>query len=356
MITESLKDIARRSGAAGESWTKFTYDHSEEVCNGVDRGEVDLEDIRSAFNAGAKEYCERTWVPIWTTASDRYDFFGTFTAEGPFEWDGRQLRRALAHPDHAAHQRMRYGSGLCGDWDEDPRITETRIKWELSRERIDRVMLGFRVAAGYAWLALLSDAELNDRAEDALESLLHGFGLGWDAPRRERDRRAATKLAGDRAAVWARCRAAFPDGATLVDEGTPGIQGFFGWISGRDKDAWRNVKVEPHWSSKDDAEQARVVGEDNVYVGSLSRVAHMIEKGEMRIAGPGEHIPPRAVVARVGRPHTEIKRVEVGGRVAWVGSPSYSSDPLVLDDLGKIVRTKALREAGARVWRERFST
>ena len=179
--------------------------------------------------------------------------------------------------------------------------------------------------------------------------------LRWEDARDERGNRKAKREAEERAATWGRCRAAVPDGATLIDPGSEGYRGFYGWVPGRAPEAWRGIKVWPSHARPDDASEAWVYdergpGEDSL-VGSLLDVADDIAKGVKRLAGQNEVVPPRAVIDRIGVAYTEILRVELGGKAAWVGMPTFAREPLVLDDLGKIVRTKALREAGERAWR-----
>lgn len=355
MSNAALIEAARKAGAEGVSFSDFaSLDSTIEAATSLDPEALDVPALEVAHAEGVREYRAKTWVSCWTTASERYDHFGTHTVEGPFSWEGKELRRVLMHPNYADQQRARYWSGLCGDWDEDPREVERKIREELSCARIEKFVRGVRAACGAAWLASLSDHELKHYDEDERDELLRCFGLDRDHPREERERRAALREASERAAEWARCRVLVPDGATLIDEGTPGFRGTYGWIAGRPKDAWRLVKVEPHYAYKDDAEQARVVGEGptpaGTYVGSLAYVAGRIEAGEMRLARPDEHVPPRAVVDRIGRPFDEVLRVEEGGRVVWVGRPTFATEPMVLDDDAKIVRSKKVREAAAALY------
>lgn len=355
MSNAALIEAARKAGAKGMSFTDFSaLDSTVDAAISIDPGLIDFRAIEAAHAEGLREHRAKTWVSCWTTASERYDFLGTHTVEGPFPWEGKELRRVLMHPEYADQQRSRYWSGLCGDWDEDPRVTEARVRWGVLSARVERFVLAVRVACGAAWLASLTDTELEDLDEDVADELVRGFGIRWDDLRDERRCRSAAKESAERAAEWARCRALVPDGATLIDVGKPSSRDRYGLIPGRDPDAWRSIKVEPHYAFPDDAEGGRVVGEGGVFVGSLANVAGRITAGEMRLARPDEHVPPRAVVDRVGQPWNEILRHEEGGRVAWVGRPIFASDPLVLDDAGKIVRAKKIREAAERAYWDRY--
>jgi hypothetical protein len=350
---------AREAGERGESWSRFTSDVCEEVAAfdaaGNPRTEVD--EMQAAWREGRQAHrIANGWLVRWTTASEDYDQFGTETVEHcDGDYHGKKLRKVLLCPDYADYQAGRYGSGLHGCWDEDPREQERRWAEERAREKAEREEREARRKAGLEWLATAPD-ELVDGDEDAFDEELRARGLRWEDGRDERRNRKARREAEARAVTWAHCRALVPDGATLIDKGSDGYRGFYGWVPGRQPQAWRNIEIRPSYECADDADKARVVSRDGFaigpedYAGSLLVVAEAIEKGEMRIAGPDEHVPPRAVVQRIGKSFTEILRVELGGKVAWVGEPTFG-DPLVLDDSGRIVRTKALREAAEKAWR-----
>lgn len=357
MSNAALIEAARKAGAEGMSFSEFSsLDSTIEAATSLDPEALDVPALEVAHAEGVREYRAKTWVSCWTTASERYDNFGTATVEGPYAWRGKELRRVIMHPAHANQQRARYASGLCGDWDEDPRIEEGRIRERIKHERQERDALAKRREDGLLWLSTLSDDEVIgwDAAPDRDGELVSRC-LTWSDHKAEEKKRRAARAAAERAAEWARCRALVPDGATLIDEGTPGFHGTYGWVPGRPKDAWRSIKVEPHYAYKDDAEQARVVGEGptpaGTYVGSLAYVACLIEKGKMRLARPDEHVPPRKVVERIGCAWDDVLRFEVpGGGHVWLGRPIGSVESMVLDDDAKVVRSKKIREAAAALY------
>lgn len=290
-------------------------------------------------------------VTLWTTAPKSYDGFGTETAEGPYPWDGEQLRRVLVDPAFQDWQSGRYWSGCRGSWDEDPRIEEARRRETSAREKAERENAAKRRAEGLVWI---QTADL-PADEDAADAMAHERGLTWQDVRAERQRRTREGNAVKMAEQWAKDRATFADGATIVDLGTPGFRGYQDqWIPGREPNAWRDVRVEPHWCYADDSAQAIVWGEGRQRIGTLADVAHRFAIGEYRAAGPNEVVPPRAVVDRIGCRYNEVARAEVGGKVAWAGRPLGSLGVLVVDDRGHLVRAKALREAAEqahRAWR-----
>ena len=360
MSLPDLEKLAREAGAAGRSYTEWSM--SDEVFAAVellDEAGVrfDTRAYESAWREGRRAFRHGGgWVARWTTAPADYDLFGTETVEESGEWGGKKLRKVLIDPAHLDYQEGRYGSVLHGSWEEDPREQDRRRAEELAREKAERDAYEGRRKAGLEWLTSTPDSLL-DGDEDALDAELRARCLRWEDARDERRNRKAKREAEERAATWARCRAAVPDGATLIDKGTEGSRGFYGWVPGRPPQAWRGIKVWPNHARPDDASEAWVYDERgpgrNSPVGSLLDVADDIAKGTKRLAGPDEVVPPRAVIDRIGVAYTEILRVEVGGKVAWVRMPTHAREPLVLDDLGKIVRTKALREAGERAWREK---
>lgn len=354
----TLADRAREAGEKGQSWRDFTYDVCEEVAALDATGaQLDVDAIERAWREGHRKHLIASgWLIRWTTAPADYDQFGTGTIEECGEYRGKKLRSVLLDPMHADYQIGRYGSGLHGSWEEDPRERDRRRAEELAREKAEREAYEARRKAGLDWLTSTPDSLL-DGDEDQLDVELRARCLRWEDARDERRNRKAKHEADERAATWARCRAAVPDGATLIDEGTQGYRSFYGWVPGRPPRAWRGIKVWPNHARPDDASEAWVYGEGgpgkDSLVGSLLDVADDIVKGTKRLAGPDEIVPPRAVIDRIGVAYTEILRVEVSGKVAWVGMPTFARELLVLDDLGKIVRTKALREAGERAWREK---
>jgi len=340
---ETLEKAARAAGAAGVTYEAWTYSDELQALIEPMNGDFDTDAVEAAYCEGRREHRSATWSSIWTTAPEAYDQHGTETAEGPFDWKGKKLRRVLICPPYFAFQTARYASGLCGEWEEDPRVTEAKRNETIARERAEAEERETRRIAGLEWIRAVDDAVLEDR-NDELDAQLRARALRWEDVSAERKRRAAEKEASERAATWARCRAAFEDGATLIDKGTPTTRGYWGPIPGREPDAWRSVMVRPYYAKSDDALEASVFGEGGVRIGSLHLVAERIEKGEIRIAGPDDIVPPRAVVARIGGSFKEILRVEVDGGIAWVGRPLFAAEPLVLDDAARVVRKKKARE------------
>jgi len=355
---EELEASARAAGKAGKSYTDWSFsDEVSEAVGALDRKDrrVDTARFEAAFCEGRREYREGGgWKSVWTTAPADYDGFGTETAEGPFEWDGKQLRRVLVDPGFYGWQTGRYP--VC--WDEDPREVEAKIKAKLAAEKAEREAREQRRAEGLVWIRTVEQFFLNGN-EDVVDEEARAHGLGWEDVRAERRRRTEEKAAAERAAKWAVCRAAFKDGDTLVDDGAPSREGQYGFrIPGRDPRVWRSVTVRPHYAVADDAEEARVVvwkrGKyvvEEDFIGSLENVAGRIARGELRVARPDEVFPPKVVVDRLcgsGQSWKDVFRAPSG---AWVGCPLFGQT-MVLDDAGRLVRKKAVVEAALVAYRE----
>ncbi len=350
---DALFQLARSVGAAGKKFTDLTF--SDEYVSAVESVESEgrydhgaREGVESAFCEGRREWrLAGGWKTAWTTASVDYDKFGTETVEGPFEWEGQQLRRVVIDPLNFSWQTARYPNG----WDEDPRVAEARIKETLAREQAEREARERRRADGLIWIRT---ADI-DGDDDAADELARANGLAWEDVRAERRRRRDEKTAAERAAKWAECRAMFKDGDTLIDAGTEGYRGFYGWVSGHESKAHIRCKVRPSYSCEDDAELAAVhEGDGPSTVGTLAAVAAMFASGRMRIAGPEDIIPPRAVTDRLRVSWKDVLRVDVNGRVVWIGRGYASSQQLVLDDDGHIVRAKKIVDAAEGVYREHY--
>lgn len=356
---EALLQLARSFGAAGKAYTDLTYSDEfvaayeavEAECDGrVDR--ATKEGFEAAYCAGRREWrLAGGWRTAWTTAQADYDGFGTETAEGPFEWEGKQIRRVLIDPNYFSWQTGRYPV----EWAEDPREVEAKIQAKLAAEKVEREVLEARRADGLLWLRS-ADQALLEGEEEGLDTALVSRCLTYADRKVELKRRAEEKAAAKRAAKWAVCRAAFKDGDTLIDAGTEGYRSHYGWVPGQEPRAWLRCKVQPHYSCEDDASEARVVSDEDLRtsVGTLEVVAGWLASGRMRVAGPEDLVPPRAVVERIGARFDEVARVEAFGKVAWVGRPVGSAGALVVDDDGHLVRAKKLREAAERVQGERY--
>jgi hypothetical protein len=344
---------ARAAGKSGADWDEFSYSIGEEIAE-LDTAAyvsmVDSDAIQRAHADGWREHLVASgWHVLWTTAPVNYDTFGTETVEDCGEWHGRQLRRVVVDPGYADFQISRYGSGLHGTWDKDPRAEEARIRDQIARDKAEQEDRDARRHAGLAWI---TTADL-DGDEDALDAELHSKCLTLTDVGAERKRRREACEAAKRAATWARCRALLPDGATLVDPGSDAVRTQFGVTPGRKPRVWHAVEVRADFQVPDDADRAQVVGEGNDDAGSLLLVAQRIVDDKLRLARSDEVIPPRAVIQRLGIPFTEIVRAEHRGTVIWAGRPTFSYDALVVNEHGHIVRKKALREAGERALRER---
>jgi len=354
---EDLERLAREAGKAGVRYSDWSCcDAVFELVSALDEAGIrfDTRKFEAAHGEGRREFkLSGGWRSLWTTAPSDYDLFGTETVEDGGEWKGKRLRRVIVDPAHVDYQEGRYSSGLHGSWPEDPRVEEARWAEERARRKAEDEEREARRKAGLEWLASVDDS-LVEGDEDAFDEELRAHGLRWEDGRAEHRHRAAAKKDAERAVTWARCRAAFADGATLVDPGSPSTRGYFGVIPGREPRVWHRVAVRQSYQRADDAQLAEVYdGETTVLIGALVDVADQIAKGELRAAGEGEHLPPGAVVARLGIPFTEIVRAEVGGVAVWVGCQRFGFDLLVLDDAGKLVRKKAVREAAEWIYREK---
>lgn len=325
-----LSELAYAAGVAGQDWMSWT---AEDVVQDyvLANDDVDTNALEAQWYAGARS----KWIARWTTAPEGYDSFGTVTVETA-EWKGKTLRKVLIDPDYVSWHEARWGSGLYGSFQEDPRIAEQRAAEVLERYRLEREQAAGRYRAGLTWLASLTDSDLSVVEYDDLEQ--HGVGSG--ELRAERGKRHDLAAATHRAEQWAKCRAAFPDGSILVDEGQPAVRGTYGVIPGRDPHLYYNVVVSNDYEQ--DAEKAIVVGEGHGSFGSLADVVYRLETGALRIALP-EEVPPRKVTDRIGHErYQDIQKITVQDRTVWVGRPRFAREPLVLDANGHKVRSKAL--------------
>ena len=239
---QTLTERAEAAGASGDSWHEFTYSACEEVAALDAAGvQVDTNALKSAWLKGRRAgRLAKGWLVRWTTAGEDYDQFGTEALEQCGEHYGKPLRRVLIDPERADYQIGRYGSGLHGCWEEDPREEERRWREQLAREKAEDAARAERRRLGLEWLPTAPD-DLVDGDEDAFDEELRAHGLRWEDGRDERRNRKAKREAEARAVTWARCRTLVPDGAALIDLGSPGREGFYGWIPGRKPRAWRSV-------------------------------------------------------------------------------------------------------------------
>jgi len=321
--------MARAAGLAGEQWSRWTM--SDDVQEAIETAPdaFDSDAIEAAFCAGRAELRAKTWRVTWTTAPADYDTGGTETLETCGAWHGKTLRKVVIEPESYVYQTSRYWSGIHSSWDADPRIEEASIAARIAAENVARDAREAKRAAGLVWLQTATEDELDDY--DTFEAR----GVRSDDVRAERKRREAETASKACADEWARCLAVIPEGATLVDAGEPSTRGVYGMIPGRAPHVYYAVRIVRSWP--DDAEHANVMGEGNDNAGSASYVADWLASGRLRVAAPGE-VPPRAVVARIGHEHVKaIRRVEVAGKVVWVGRAKFG-ETMVLDERGHLVR------------------
>ena len=328
-MNPSILLSARMAGASGQSWSDWQC--SDEVQAWVDtpdgiNGRKDIRACETAYREGVREHrIGEGWRVAWTTAPEGYDTFGTETipaadgAMGMGDWYGKTLRRVMMDPRHASYQADRYSSGLHSTWDEDPRIEEAASKARIERDRVEREERAEKRAKGLVWLKTLDATDLAACAEfDDAHAHASAQGLTTADVRTEQARRQIAADDVKRADDWTRCLALVPEGSTILDPGTPGFRGTYGWIQGRPTHVYYNVRIVHAWP--DDVEHANVIGEGvNDYkgscnAGSLDDVADMIARGAkgdaavdaegfhqrvMRIV-PADSIPPRPVVERIG--------------------------------------------------------
>jgi hypothetical protein len=280
------------------------------------------------------------WKTAWTTAPEAYDSFGTRTTETGVLHE-KPLRQVLVDPMHFEWQLCRYGSGLYGTWEQDPRVEEAHRQAMVDQERVRWEQYAERRQVGLVWLKTADSEKLEATDENHTEWQAHN--LDYKDIRVEKDRRQEEKLTQEKKKLWESCAALFPEGADLIDPGTFAKRGTFGMIPGRDPFVWRSVKIVPSWPA-DDPDRANVTGEGGEVVGSLVMVAERITRGDLRVATPEDTIPPLAVLKRLGhRDVRRILRVEVGGTLYWAGRTVYS-EPLALQANGHLVRGRATRE------------
>lgn len=341
MKFDELCERARELASKGADWNRVLFDDA--VNNAYSllsrSGELDKDKLESAFVEGRREFrVSKNWVVVWTSATDEYDQFDTEELECCV-WHNQPLRKVLVHPEHVVYHRSRYMSG-ASIWEEDPREIERKIHEKLALSRAEDEAKKQVREAGLSWIA---SVDLNYSDEDAFDVVLRSHGLVWTDVRAEKKRRQDVQEAADRLVEWERCRATFANGCTIVDPGKDAQRGTYGPIPGRDCAIYRNVRVVPHW--KDNADEARVETDTGEFVGLLRRVADRLASGEYRVAAEGEQLLPAAVMKRLRRPRLDqIVRVEVEGRVVWVGRESYL-EIVVLDERGRVVRKNSIVQA-----------
>jgi hypothetical protein len=338
----------------GSEWLHVLHNDSvhEAYCELSQTEEFDKEKLESAFVEGRREHrISKGWIVCWTNSQADYDQFDTEELEC-HEWHHRQLRKMLMNPGNAVYQRSRYMSG-ASVWDEDPREIERRIQETIAKDKAEAAEKHRVREEGLSWLR---SADLSKRTdEDLFDNELRSRGLTWNDLRAEQKRRDEEQATAERVALWNECRAMFVDGCTIVDPGRDAQRQPSEPIPASDCAVYRNVRVVPHWSAKDDVHEARVEDERHEYAGSLWRVAQYLKKGLLRIATDDEMLPPNAVLDRLKPSRLDhVFRFEAEGRVVWVGRERFSYwECIVLDEHGKLVRKKSIKEAAEKAFREK---
>lgn len=347
----NLDDLCKRFrelAASGKDLDNILFDDSvhEVYCELCSLPEFNKDKLEAAFVEGRREHrITSGWIVVWTDARADYDQFGTEELDC-FDWNGRTLRRVLVEPGNLVFQRSRYLSGAAY-WDEDPRETERKIQETIAKERSEREEKERIRAAGLEWIQTVDEKNWH-RNKDKFDDELRLRGLNWNDVLHEQARRVVEQEAIERSKEWERCRSTFPDGCTIVDPGNDAYKAKFPDqpYGPSDVEIYRNVRVVPHWSAKDSVHDARVEDERHNFVGSLWRVADRLNKGLLRIAKEDEKLPPNAVVDRLKPSRLDrLVRVECEGRVVWAGRERFSYEIIVLDEQGRLVRKKSIREA-----------
>lgn len=334
MTSTEIAELARTAGSTGRTWAQFTCDDApqEYVCSHDDH-DADIATWRAAFDAGSAEHRTAAgWVTRWTTAAVDYDSFGT-TSEVVGTWYDRPLRKVLIHPHHVGWHEARYSFGC---WSDDPRVEEQKCAALAAQWRADDERREAARTVGMAWLTSLD----NDALEAADFEVVEAHGIQIADLRAERTIRRAARNEAARVETWDRCRASVRDGMILVDDGAPATRGRWGVIPGRDAHVYYDVRLSNDWAKI--ADDAFVIDSSNNSAGSLESVAQQLTSGRLRSVS-AEEVPPAKVTTRIGQARwKEIKRVEVHGRTVWVSRMLYALDAIVLDENGRMVRSKAV--------------
>jgi hypothetical protein len=336
--------LARAAGLAGRDWMAWTCD--DVVQDYVMDHGADSDAWEAAYAEGVLER-RRTiegWIERWTTAPVAYDWFGTTTVAIEGEWHGRELRRVLMHPKQAEGQIGRYASGLHGTSESDPREIDREIARKIEAERVEAAQREADCAAGLAWLAIVSEADLNA----VLESDETPRGVSRSDMRAELHRRDEVQKTAAREIEYDRCRALVAVHEVLVDDGAPARRSRWGVVPGRPSHVYYAISID---ASPRDPDRATVRSLGREEVGSLASVAKHLEEGRLRGARAAD-VPPEPVLRRIGHEHlADVRRIEAAGRVVWAGRPTFAREALILDDRGHVVRARAIVGAALEILR-----
>jgi hypothetical protein len=311
---------------------------------------ADQDAVEEAFGAGRRERSAAHGRIIWTTAPRDYDTNDATELEVVGDYFGKPLRKIAIDPEGYRYQTNRYASGTYGVWDKDPIEEDRAAREKYARQDAERAAVEAKRQAGVAWLRSATTAELAD------EDLCWGHGARYDDIRAEKRRRHEETAETRRATGMARLKELVPDGVTLIDAGAyiPPLMAGMHAVH-RPANVYFDVKLIHGWP--DDVEHAKFehgVGRAGGVI-PAERVMDLMTKGQLRHAKVGE-VPPGPVVNRIGVDRwKEIRRVEVGGRVVWVGRATFGSQDLVLDEQGRLVRNRKLVEAAEAAARRRLS-
>ncbi len=352
-------EIDSRTYAPKSDWLDFTFQQEigelvSEIEGQSANHPADLESVSAEFERGQLEHKiallpdGRGWIIVWTTAPADYDSFGAETITAEINaWHGKTLRSVAVDPRHANYQRDRYTSGINFVGDEDPRVEAERVEARRRTSDAEDRERDRRAAAARAFLLGLSDEALEhvslddgDERRDVTASMV----------REQRAARSAARHEASRKARWERDTATVPEGSTIVDDGTKGFRGTYGWIAGQPTRVLYAITYGQAWEKNVDTASVESSG----YSLNLGELAEDIRAGHRyRIVDPSS-VPPRAVVDRFG--HENLKKIEkhaIGKRTVYTCRAHAWDDLTILGEDGKKVRGKKIEEELQGVFRRR---
>lgn len=355
-LCRQTKELATRGMSLDD--ILFADEIGDAYCALSTSGELNKDKLEAAFVEGRREFrIANGWICLWTNACETHDAFDTESIE-EFEYDRKVVRRVLIDPHRKDFQCARYASG-ASVWEEDPREIAKRVQERIAKDNTKSEERRRVREEGLAWIRSMSDGDLDSTIDDFGFDGINVRGLVWNDIRAEQKRREEEKAAKEQAAEWERCRSVFVDGCTIVVPGHDAIKGTNPWtdpsITAADCVIYRNVHVVPHWEKKNDPHEAWVEDERHAFVGSFYHVAAFIQRGLFRVAKPDECLPPAAVMVRLRPTRLDhVVRVEAEGRVVWGMRERHSfTEIIVVDESGKLVRKRSIKEAAEKVVREK---